>query len=352
MASPVVINARAAVRDQVSGVERWAIEMVARLPALRPGGYVVAAPPPQLAYRMGHLWEQAVLPLHARRARAQAIFSPANVAPLAGPASVVVLHDAVLLSHPEWYSRGYRAWHGPLLRATARRAERVIVPSEFSAGELADLAGVPRDRIDVVPGGVDERFSPDADSEGTRRALGLTRPYVLTVAGGGERKNLRALEPLGPLLEVRGVELVAAGGQRAHHTFSNGPGSVRQLGYVSEELLPGLYAGARAFVLPSLHEGFGLTVVEAMRTGIPVASSNRGALPEACGNAALLFDPEDPAALAQAVLRTVDDGAERARLRAAGLAHAAELSWDRAARAVDGILARAVASDADDLRSR
>lgn len=340
MPGPIVINARAAVRKEISGVERWAIEMVERLPALRPGEYSVAAPPPRFAYRLGHLWEQVVLPARATAARARAVFSPANVAPLAGPPTVVVLHDAVLLSHPEWFSRAYRAWHEPLLRATARFARRVIVPSAFSAGELRELAGVPAERIDVVPGGVDERFRPDADPEPARRALGLERPYVLTVAGTGERKNLRALDPVSVQLRARGIDLVAAGGTRAHHPLSEAPAGVHRLGYVAEELLPSLYAGAHAFVLPSLHEGFGLTVVEAMRAGIPVASSDRGALPEACGGAALLFDPQDPDAVAEAVLRVVEDDTERERLRAAGPARAAELTWERAAAAVDEILHR------------
>jgi alpha-1,3-rhamnosyl/mannosyltransferase len=105
-------------------------------------------------------------------------------------------------------------------------------------------------------------------------------------------------------------------------------------------MLPGLYAGARAFVLPSLHEGFGLPCIEAMASGVPVAASNRGALPEACAGAALHFDPDDPEATEAAVLRVVADDAERARLRAAGFARAAELTWDRAARTVDEVLCR------------
>lgn len=342
MPGPVVINARAAVRTEISGVERWATEMVARLPRLRPGGYAVVAPPPRFAHGLGHLWEQVILPARSARLQARAVFSPANVAPVAGPPTVVVLHDAVLLSHPEWFSRPYRIAHGTILRLLARTADRVIVPSQFSARELAELAGVPRERIDVVPGGVDERFAPDVDPEPARRALGLERPYVLTVGGTGLRKNLRALVPLVPALRERGIELVAGGVHRGHHAHAHDLEGIRGLGYVPEELLPSLYSGARAFVLPTLHEGFGLPCIEAMRSGVPVAASDRGAVPEACGGAALLFDPGDPEALEQTVLRAVDDGQERARMREAGLAHAATLSWDRAARSVDEILARPV----------
>jgi alpha-1,3-rhamnosyl/mannosyltransferase len=156
----------------------------------------------------------------------------------------------------------------------------------------------------------------------------------------GTRKNLRALEPVAPHLEKLGVELVAAGVRRSHHTHSDDLKGIRGLGYVDEALLPALYAGARAFVLPSLHEGFGLPPVEAMRAGVPVSTSDRGALPEACGGAALLFDPDDPAATTDAVLRTVQDEELRARLVVAGKARAAELTWERSAEAVDAVLQR------------
>ncbi|MEA2496055.1 MAG: hypothetical protein QOJ29_3966 [Thermoleophilaceae bacterium] len=333
-----MINARAAVRPEVSGVERWAREMVMRLPALRPGAYYIAQPPPGFAHKRGQLWEQAVLPVRAARRRARLVFSPANLAPLAWPRNVVVIHDAVVLSHPEWFSPAYVAWHSRMTRANAKRAVRVVVPSQFSAEELAELAGVPRDRLVVIPGGVDERFAPDVDPQPAASELQLEQPYVLTVGGLGERKNLRALEPLAPALAERGVELVAVGVRRSHHSHSDDLRGVRPLGYVSEELLPSLYAGARAFVLPSLHEGFGLTCIEAMRSGVPVAASDRGALPEACGGAALHFDPDDAVATEAAVLRVVEDEIERERLRAAGIKRAAELTWDRAAQAVDALL--------------
>lgn len=339
MPGPVVINGRAAIRAEISGVERWALEMVARLPALRPGAYAVVRPPARFAHGLGHLWEQSLLPARAARLRARAVFSPANVGPIIGPPGVVVLHDGVLLSHPEWFSRTYRLGHGAILRLLARSAERVIVPSAFSAGEISDLAGVARERIDVVPGGVDERFDASVDPEPARRALGLERPYVLTVGGMGLRKNVKALVPLAPELGARGIELVAAGVHRSHHPQAADLPGIRGLGYVSEELLPALYTGATAFVLPSLHEGFGLPCIEAMRSGVPVAATNRGAVPEACGGAALHFDPDDAADTKQAVLRTVDDADLRARLRDAGLARAATLTWDRAARLVDQILA-------------
>ena len=113
---------------------------------------------------------------------------------------------------------------------------------------------------------------------------------------------------------------------------------MRSLGYVDDADLPGLYAGARAFVLPSRYEGFGLTCLEAMACGTPVVAADRAALPETCGDAALLVDPDDGAALTRAVRIAATDPAAREALRAAGLRRAAQFSWDRTAARVDALL--------------
>jgi len=115
-----------------------------------------------------------------------------------------------------------------------------------------------------------------------------------------------------------------------------GSSTVRELGYVDQKLLPDLYAGATAFALPTLYEGFGLPVLEAMACGVPVVASNRGALPEVCGNAALLVDPTDADALAEAVLAAIGDSA----LRDAGLARARSFTWERTARETDALIER------------
>lgn len=340
MGGPILINARAAVRAEIGGVERWAREMAGRLPALRPDAYAVARPRPRLAHRAGHAWEQAVLPALAARSGAALVFSPATLAPLAWPRNAVLIHDAVVLSHPEWYSPGYVAWSRALLPAVARRARQVITVSSFSRDEIAAELGLDAAAIAVVPGGVDARFSPAAPAGAARAALGLAAPYALTVATPGSRKNLSSLGLAARRLRAEaGLELVAAGAGRSYVRDGGLPSEIRALGYVPEPLLPGLYAGASAFVLPSRHEGFGLPVIEAMASGVPVVAADRGALPETCSGAALLADPDDESALAEVLLRAA--GPEAARLRAAGRARAAELTWARAAASIDALLAAA-----------
>ena len=243
-------------------------------------------PRPRLVHGLGHAWEQAALPALAGRLRADALLCPANVAPVAWPRSVVVIHDAAVLRHPGWYSRAYAAWQRRLLPAVARRALHVVTVSEFSRAELAELVGLAPERVSVIAGGVGSRVHPRADPEPARRAHGLARPYVLCVASQTARKNLAALVPAARELAREGIDVVVAGGHRPQFARERALAPVRLLGAVDDRLLAGLYAGAELFVLPSLHEGFGLCALEAMAAGAPVVATRAGALPETCGDAA------------------------------------------------------------------
>ena len=323
----ILLNARAAARPELGGVERWARELAARLPQVGP--YEVIRPPAALSHRAGHAWEQAVLPARARKA--ELLLNPANLAPIAFPRNVVVIHDAAALRDRTWYSPAYAALQRRLLPLIAKRARLVITVSEFSRRELQALLGVD---AKVVPGGVDERFRPDADPEPARAALNLSRPYVLTVASQTARKNISSLTATARRLETQGIELVAAGGGRPQFRRDDGPVGVRALGHVPDDHLPGLYAGAAAFVLPSRYEGFGLTCLEAMACAVPVVAARAGALPEICGDAARYADPRDEAGLADAVEAALGDDSARA----AGPARAKQFTWDRTVRELDALI--------------
>ena len=271
-----------------------------------------------------------MLPVAARGS--ELLLSLANTAPLASRRNVVVVHDTAPFHDRSWYARTYGTWHRALLPRLVRRARLVIVPSEFVRGELLERFGVPPERVRAVAPGVGPAFASPADPAGLRRRLGLERPYVLGVGTEGPRKNLALLDAIAPVLGDAGFDAVVAGSGRPYLPAAKTAGA-RRLGYVPDSDLPALYAGAAAFAMPSLYEGFGLPCIEAMAAGTPVVAAERAALPEACGGAALLADPGDAEAFASAVLAAA--GSERERLVAAGRARAAAVTWDQTAEAVD-----------------
>jgi glycosyltransferase involved in cell wall biosynthesis len=199
--------------------------------------------------------------------------------------------------------------------------------------ELAELFGVPPDRFATIAPGVDPSFATPGNPKPLLRRLGLQRPYVLAVGTDSPRKNLGLLDAIAPGLASNGLDVAIAGSSRPYMPSGSAARSARRLGYVADADLPALYAGAAAFAMPSLYEGFGLPCVEAMAAGTPVVAADGAALPEACGGAALLADPDDPDAFAAALLKAA--GPENERLTAAGRERAAGLTWERTAEAVD-----------------
>lgn len=308
--------------------------MAARLPALRPDRYHVLRPPAALAHRAGHVWEQAVLPLRA--SRFALLYSPANLAPIASRRNVVVIHDAAAFRHPEAFSATYVAYQRRVLPRVVRRARVVLTVSEFSRSELVELLGAAPERVVVVPNGVDERFVPAVDPEPMRTLYALPRPYVLAVGTASARKNYSALEATVTALDEHGIDFVLAGSDRGY--LRGAESGARRIGYVAEEHLPALYAGARALAMPSVYEGFGLPCLEAMAAGTPVVIAPRGALPETCGGKALIADPDEPDEFAAAVLTAACDETVRRRLVAGGLERAARFTWSRTTSLTDQVI--------------
>jgi glycosyltransferase involved in cell wall biosynthesis len=288
------------------------------------------------------VWEQTILPAKAARAGA-ALLCPANLAPLAGRRNIVVLHDAAPLRFPNDFSKPYQRWQEFLLPRLAQGALRVIAPSEFSRGELIELCGADPDLVKVVFGGVPDGYSPNVDPAEVLEQMGIEGPYVLTVASYVKRKNLAVLNRVATRLAEEGVQLVAVGGGRPQFGPSGVEerGSVFLTGAVRESLLPSLYAGALSFVLPSIYEGFGLPVCEAMAAGTPVVCSNLSALPEAAGGAALLVDPNDEDQLEAAVLSATFDESVRGDLVERGLQRVQSLTWSETARRVNDVCSAA-----------
>src|SRR5919109_1077674 len=285
--------------------------------------------------------EQLLLPKLARQARVDVVHSLASTAPSRGAfARVVTIHDVIYRIHPEahgWRTLAMRA----LIPLAARRSHRIIAPSESTRRDLIALLGVPEGKIDVVPNGVGlPPAATWAGEEDVRGAYDLgSRQLLLTVSLKRPNKNLeRLLEALALIPPERRPLLILAGHAtryqqrlRARAAELGVSGDTRFFDWVSPNDLESLYRAATAFVFPSLYEGFGLPVLEAMTRGVPVACSNRGALAEVADDAALTFDPFEPTSIAAAIERLLGDATERERLREAGRANAARFSWSATA---------------------
>ncbi len=283
-------------------------------------------------------WDQMLLPRALRQVGAAAFFSPYYKAPLFAPCpTIVTIHDLIPLTFPA-YSRGAWSVFAAGLRRwaclLAGRAAAVITDSNHSKSDLVAVLGLDSERVHVIPIGIAEEFRadlpPEAVAAATRR-YGIDGPYLLAVGNFLPHKNLpRLIEAYGRLPETlrERVTLVLAGKPGGHgpaqpvDRASLARPGVLLPGFIATEDLPLLYAGATALVCPSLAEGFGLPVVEAMACGIPVVCARASALPEVAGDAAVYVDPSDVVSIAVGLKQILEDEPLRRDLRARGLARA------------------------------
>jgi glycosyltransferase involved in cell wall biosynthesis len=237
--------------------------------------------------------------------------------PQRGGVRATTVHDLVPLRFPEWVPRATRKLHGAKYENAARSCDLVVVNSRFTGRDVVDTLGVPEERVRVAWPGVDADFRPD----GPRADLG--KPYLLTVATLEPRKNLDTLLAAHRLLGGEHDLAVVGADGWGDRPRREGAG-VRWLGYVPDERLAALYRGASVFVYPSRYEGFGMPIVEAMASGVPVVASAHPSMDEAAGDAAVRADPGSAEAIAAAVERAL---AEREALVRRGREHARRFTW-------------------------
>lgn len=284
----------------------------------------------------------ALFRAHTRRMRGFVLHTPNYILmPFDGPALTTV-HDLSALNYPETHPIERVRFLDRHLPRTLERADRVLTDSEFIANEIHSKLSVPREKLRVVPLGVDPSYRPrplhELSDVLARHSLEADG-YLLVVATQEPRKNLarlaRAYSALPAALRARYPLVIvgARGWLNAELERTLAPleanGSARRLGYVTEADLPLIYAGARGFAFPSIYEGFGLPVLEALASGVPVLTSNVSSMPEVAADIALAINPLDEDELRMGLERLLDDNVFRLDSAARGITHAARFPWSR-----------------------
>ncbi len=356
----IVIDGRY-IQDHFPGIGRYTYNLVGALARVAPDkSFVVLHNPaqrntrydvvslsqyPNVEFRRVSIptfsWREQFLisKLRSLGAQVQLFHSPYYVKPyFPGVPSVVTIFDSIPLLFPQTVSRRARWLFRWTAALAARTAARVIAPSRATGDDLVTRQGIPRAKITVIPLAAGTRFSmqPGSEIARVRAKYELPTQYVLSVGINKPHKNFETL--LAAWTRVRtACTLVIAGAWDKRYAeekpqLQSPSRPVRRIRNIDDADLPGLYAGATAFVMPSLYEGFGLPVLEAMACGAPVLASNTSSLPEVGGGAALYFDPRDADALASLITRVLNDRALAEDLRARSLGQAALFSWERTAR--------------------
>ena len=285
----------------------------------------------------GQQWEQLELPAYTG---GHLLLNLCNTAPV-GVRSIVVIHDASVFAIPQAYSPAFRSWYRILIPLLGRRALRIITDSHFSREELSRRAGIPHDKLDVLPLGADHVLHSAADKGVFHRLPVGPGRYILAVGSRSPHKNLGALVAAVAALGVKQLPLVLAGGTNARvFAASSRSESSIDAGYVTDGELRALYENALCFVFPSLYEGFGLPPLEAMLCGCPALVSNAGPMPEVCGSGARYCNPRDPDDIARGIREIVAEPGRREQQVRAGAARAREFTWQRSAHELISILDR------------
>lgn len=293
-------------------------------------------------------WQSVGCARQAARDGVQVVHATAPIGPLRVARPVVMtIHDATTVTMPVQVGPADRLFQRVFAVDAARRADAILTPTHAAAADVIEHYGVPAPRVCVVPLGVGEAFRrTTADTATYVRAIyGLDRPYVLYVGADAPRKNLRRLVQAKAVeRRLDDLDLVLAGPRGHHDAELDGLARamglqrpLRRLVDVPSGLMPGLYAGAACVAYVSLCEGFGLPIVEAMAAGAPVVTSNCSSMPEVAGDAALLVDPTDVTAIADAIGRAVYDGALAERLRHLGRRRSATFAWETTARLTEAV---------------
>ncbi len=359
-----------ALTPQLSGIGRYTFELASRLPA--------SPPVESIRFYRNHEWVRDISPLlvtekpqpqngwhrllprwlRRPRIRAGEVFhGPNYFLPAFVEHGVATVHDLSVFRYPETHPAKRLAHFEKEFWQSLKRAAHLITDTETVRQEVIEFCRWPVDRITAIPLGVSPAFAPRTAESISAMLAGyglMPGKYALGVSTIEPRKKIdRLLAAYAALPQAIRSQypLVLIGGQgwlsdalHGEIDRARGQGWLHYLGFVSEPEMAAIYAGARAFVFPSIYEGFGLPVIEAMASGVPVVTSNRSCLPEVTQGAALLADPDDVSALCKAIQKSLEDEAWRRSAIAAGLEVAAKLTWEHCVERTIEVYAKVLAA--------
>jgi len=353
MPSPISINARF-LTQPVTGVQRYSREVLNALDDMLDPGQAVAYCPPNSRIKVkwkniyvnkggwfiGNLWEQFDLP---RLSKGTLLFSPANIGPFFKEQQIVTIHDTSIFAHPEAYTAAFRLKYTTTYRRMAMVAKHIITMSEFSKHELAYWLNLKPERISVTNEGREHIERTIADQSILDRLSLGGKPFFIVVGSNSPHKNLKVVLDANALLNQDRCEIVLVGGdfsrvfQSIRHKLAS---NIKKVGYLCDEELKALYCNATGLIFPSLYEGFGLPLVEAMTCSCPVICSDIPSSREVCGDAALFFDAKQPEELTNKLDTLLDNPALASELKESGELRSKLFSWTKMALETKLILER------------
>jgi glycosyltransferase involved in cell wall biosynthesis len=349
--------------DAATGIARYAGEMLRalvkakgahelivfgnrkHLVELCPEEWIVPTPDVLSSASRRIVWEQTILPILQTKYHLDVMYYPDHTAPLFGVSckTVITVHDLVPFAFPEAHTLARTIYKRIALRRSAALASKIVAVSHATQNDCVRWLGIPQENIEVIYNGVHDNFAPVVQSEilqEVRERYGLSNPFILFVGTLEKRKNVeRIIEVYDYARSDHGItaDLVLAGGPGKGYKDmwerverSRWKESIRYVGFVPDADLPALYSMAALFFYPSLYEGFGLPVVEAMACGCPVITSNTTSLPEIVGDAGIIVDPYDTSSLAAALAKVLNSEELQHQLRLAGRQRARLFSWQKA----------------------
>lgn len=326
------INGKFLTKD-VTGVQRYAKSLINEFKRVSFDFNIIHPENSFTGKRSKTVWEQ-LIPYKINNGL---LFCPTNTGPIAYKNKILTLHDGAVLSHPEWFSKNFSRMREILIPILVNSSLKVITVSNFSKNHICEALNIKDDKVEVIYNGINrKKFKPMGLSPKVLKKYNLKKPYILFVGSIEPRKNLtRMINSWIKLPEryKKEYDLIIVGKKNwiFKDVIIKKENSIKQLGYIPDDVLIRLYSMAKAFVYPSLFEGFGLPVLEAMACGTPVITSNCSALPEVGGEAVLYVDPKNEENITTKMIELLDNKSLQEELTMKGLSRSKLFTWENTA---------------------